>query len=642
MRKTLVLLAFCALVLGTSLAAWSATNNTGNNLTFLIVDVVSNVYHEFAPDGVDVGVDIGADGTYEYWMSEDTAIVIRETSEPRDDVGPTNWKRIIVRLTEFAGETAKIKIVDNSDSGYIAVNSIRLNYADGTMVPNGVPNGFFEDDPPLDGWTVVGGDLTAEQLIVTDTGLNATPYSTKYLTTQVNGLGDKATIESEPFVLTPISSFIYGTFAGPASSRWDKPDAHDSDNGIFVYVDVGTQSQDPDGEYTPGVDIPLTGYTWQNHEGGMATVIINTSGFEGRRAQVVAADVSGTHGVSLDAIRMNWDNSVIRNGGFEEGFEGGILPEGFEGTGVRVPEEHPSGGIPGWTVNRILDLEGSPIEEPEANFTFFGAPADGYARSDRVWVGSGSYSDGFEGPELRGVELRSDVFVIQPIPDPSESVFMSFNSGPNTTRIDNVFNPADGSGEDQFNTIQLRVDMNGNASFDDDEDFTYRQINQGIAWNCAQKDGVDEWHFPDYRFYIAPEHQGKSGQIYIADLLTGGWAWMAADDFYFWDGGTADLAFPNSDFEMGDLTNWNEEILTPNNFDSWLVSTPENVEAGLATDWFMNRPQRSVRLDGEFGIDSADRNTSGGGDSMLGELWSDPFTIPTLQVTPVEDWLLFE
>ncbi len=642
MKRSLFVFGFCGLMLINSFLGWSATNNTGNNPTFLIFDVVSNVYHEFSPDGVDVGVDVGNDGTFEYWISTDTAIVTRESSEPRNNVGPDNWKRIIVRLDEFAGQTAKIRIVDNSESGYIAVNSIRLNNADGTMTPNGVPNGFFEADPPLAGWNIISGNLTADQLIGVDTGLNATHYSTQYLTTQVNGLSDKATIDSDPFELTPISSFIYGVFGGPASSRWDKPEAYDSDNGIFVYVDLGTESQDPNGAYTSGEDIPLIGFMWHNHDAAMETVIINTSGFEGRRAQVVAADASYTHGISLDAIRMNWDNNAILNGGFESGIEGGFLPEELTGS-TPPPEAHPSGSIPGWTVNTIPLLDGSDADDPDATFTFFGNPAGGFSRSERVWIGSGSLWDaGGDFPDLMGVELRSDVFTIEPIPDPSQSIFMSFSSAQNSTRIEDAINPVDGSGEDKKNSIELRVDVNDNGTFDDEEDFTYRQINQGISWNGIQKGGVDEWQFPDYRFYIDTTHQGKNGQIYIADLLTGGWAWMAADDFYFWDGHTADLAFPNSDFEMGNLTHWNEEINTPDNFSSWLVSTPENVDAGLATDWFMNRPQRSVWVDGEFGVDSADRNTSGGGDNMMGILRSEPFPIPTLSGTAIDNWSLLE
>ena len=294
-------------------------------------------------------------------------------------------------------------------------------------------------------------------------------------------------------------------------------------------------------------------------------------------------------------------------------------------------------------MNNVPLLDGSDADDPDATFTFFARPADGYARAERVWVGSGSLADaGGEFPDLKGVELRSDVFTIQPIPDPSQNVFMSFSAAQQTTRIDNAVNPVDGSGEDKKASIELRVDMNENGSFEDDEDFNYRQRNQGIAWNGAQKDGVDEWQFPEYRFYIETEHQGKTGQIYVEDHLTGAWAWMAADDFYFWDGQTASLAFPNADFEMGDLTNWNEEIETPDIFSGWLVSTPENVEAGLATDWFMNHVERCVWLDGEFGVDSADRNTSGGGDNMMGVLWSEPFTIPTLNGSIINDWTLME
>lgn len=642
MRNVSILLGFCALVFGTSLVGWSATSNTGNNPCFLVLHLCSNANTWWEQGVIDIGVDIGADGTYDYWLSQDTSVTGLWTSTKGvsdfDDVGPENWRTIIVILDQYAGETAKVKIVDNSAAYYIALNSIRLNYADGTVVPNGVPNGFFEEDPALSGWTVVDGNLTAAELVATDTGLDATPYGTKYLTTGVNGLSDTATIESDAFELAPIGSFIYGTFGGPASSRWDKPDANDSDNGIFVYVDVGTETEDPDGQYTEGVDVPLTGFYWQDADGAREAVVINTSGLEGRRAQVVAADVSTTHGIGLDAIRMNWDNSIIRNGGFEEGFEGGILPEGFEGTGVRLPGEHPSGGIPAWTINKIPDLSGNPVDDPDATFTFFGGPGGGFSRSGRVWVGSGSYDDGTDAPELSGVELRSDVFVIQPIPDPAESVFLSFNSAQSSSRIDDVYNPADGSGADNFSTIQLQVDMDGNGSFSDDVDFIYRNENQGMSWAREQFGEVDEWHYPEYRFYIASEHQGKTGRIYAAELLPGSWGWMAVDDFYFWDGSSADLAFPNSDFEMGDLTNWVQDPIggaEVMNFGSWLAGTSDMYDAGRADHVILNDVLSWV--DGDFAADSAES-----GDGNVGDMWSEPFSIPTLQVTAVKDWPLFE
>lgn len=613
---------------------WSATNNTANNPTFLSMEVITNNYATLSPETIDIGVDLGADGTYDYWLSGDNSIV---RDGGRAEVGPANWKRILIALDAHAGKMAKIKIVDNSASGFIAINDIRLNHADDGVVANGVLNGTFEDSTLLAGWTVLSGNLTAAQLVQTDTALAATPYGIRYFTTGANGNAGTATVESSAFELTPITSFVYGIFGGPASARFNKPGAQDSDNGLFVYVDVGTETQNPNGQYDAGTDVPLTGFYWQAADNGMEATIINTSGLEGKKAQFVAADVSLTHGISLDAIRMNWDNSIIANGGFEEGFEGGVLPAGWDGS-VRAPSEHPSGGIPHWTVNKIPDLDGNPINDEEATFTYFGGPGDGWSHSERVHVGSGSYFDGSAEPTFAGIELRSDVFTIQAIPAASQSVFLSFNSAQSSTRIDQVIDPVTGEGEDNLATIQLQVDTNNNGSFEDTQDFIYRQQNQGIAWAREQFGEVDEWHYPEYRFYIAPEHQGRQGRLYVQETMTGGWAWMAVDDFYFWNGASANLAFPNSDFEMGNLTNWNEEIITTNDFTSWLSTIPANVPA-RASHKIMNGI--NSWLDGEFAADSA-QDVGGSGDNAKGILWSNAFTIPTLQGTPVEDWSIME
>jgi hypothetical protein len=71
------------------------------------------------------------------------------------------------------------------------------------------------------------------------------------------------------------------------------------------------------------------------------------------------------------------------------------------------------------------------------------------------------------------------------------------------------------------------------------------------------------------------------------------------------------------------------------NFGSWLAGTPDMVDAGRAGHVILNDVLSWV--DGDFAADSAET-----GDGNVGELWSNPFTIPTLQVTAVEDWSLFE
>ncbi|MDP8244886.1 MAG: hypothetical protein P9L94_12440 [Candidatus Hinthialibacter antarcticus] len=615
-----------ALLLAAPQLSNSATNNTGNNPCFLVLQVASNANVFWAQDGIDIGVDVGADGSYEYWLSEDTSVTGLWTTTKGvsdfDAESPSadNWRTIIINLEQYAGEEARIQIRDNNTQDYIAINAIRLNNADGVTIPNGVPNGFFED-ASLAGWSVASGDMTAADLITENAG--AAPYGSGYLSTSNAGT---VVLESDVFALEPVNSFIYGTYAGPVSSRWDIEGLNGSDNGAYVYVDVGTDSADPDGEFTAGTDVPLYGYFWQNADGAHEVFVINTSGLEGRRAQFVAVDNSESHAISLDAIRMNYDHSVIVNGGFEDGFEGGVVPEGFDGTSVRPLTTHPSGGLPGWTINNFGD-------DPEAVFTYFAGPGGDFSRSDFVWVGSGNFVDGANDQGLQfGIELRSDVFVIQPVPAADSSVFLSFNSAQVSNRIDSAPDPADPDDMGVFSTIQMQVDVDSNGAFEDADDFVYRNQNQGMSWNREQRGELDEWHFPEYRMYIDEAHQGLTARLYIADLQTGGWGWMGVDDFYFWDGDSADLAFPNSDFEEGTLNNWVEdsEIM---NFDSWLSATPDNV-GGDALHNVLNDVISWV--DGNYAVDS---NQSG--DGNVGELTSEPFTIPSLQTSPVPNWSVY-
>ena len=630
MRRSISWVACGALVLGMSVSVWAATSNTGNNPCFLVLQVCSNAHIDWDSNVIDIGVDVGADGSVDHWLSGDTSVTgLWSTTKGIDGFNTNNvvadqWRTIILNLDRYAGQQAKITIVDNSDSHYVAINAIRLNYADGTMVANGVPNGLFEDSPALSGWTVTAGNLTASDLIVDDNGV--LPYTSKYLATTTSGT---ATIESDAFTLTPVSSFIYGTFSGEASSRFDNPGFRGSDNGNYVYVDLGTASADPDGQFTDGQDIPLTGYYWQDADGAMEVAVINTSGYEGRRAQFVAVDSSGVSFVGMDAIRMNWDNSVIRNGGFEEGFEAGY-PEGFEGTSARTLGTHPTGSLPGWTLATGLDGN----DDPDANFAFFGSPGD-FARSGRAYVGSRKFVDPADGSSvdddgLAGAELRSAIFTIQPIPSAGSSVFLSFNSAQVSSRAAAVDSE---TGIAEFSGIHLQIDVDNDGTFDGSGDFVYENENSGMSWNREQRGEVDEWHYPEYRFYIDPAHQGKQGRILVAELLPGSWGWMAVDDFYFWDGTSADLAFPNSDFEMGNLTGWSEDaVFEMQNFGTWLSDIPENT-GGDAGHNVLNDVLSWV--DGNY---AADSNESG--DGNLGDLVSDPFPIP-VGATLVQEWSIF-
>ena len=629
------IMVFCLLL---SLPSWSDTNNTGNNPTFLVVQIISNGWQlhadQDAPDStIDIGVDVGADGTYEYWMSEDPSIV-RESRTDQDEIFVDNlttqsgWMNVIIALEPYAGETVKLRIVDKTPDAYIAINSIRHNNADGVVVANNVPNGWFEETPALNGWTVVEGSVTADQLITLDEGFNLSSNSTQFFNTQIDGNATIAVIESEPFVLSQISSFVYGTFAGPVSAFFDKPGAWLTDNGLMVYVDVGTETADPDGEYTEGVDVPLKGVLFDDSDEDRITLqanILNTSGLEGRRAQVVAVDNDLNDGIGLDCIRMNYDPSIIRNGNFEEGFEDDF-PPGFidDPNNARIAikplTDHPSGGLPGWT--QIKDSGSS-----DGDWTFFAWPGANFSREGRVWVASGStpgQSNNDRGVrENTGIELRSDVFVIQPIPDPASSVFTSFEIGQTAYKV---------QPDALFKDIQLQVDVSGNGEFVDEGDFAYKVRAQGGGWNREQyaNGGIDEWNYPPYRFYLEPEHQGLTARFHIEDRITSQWAWLGVDDFYFWDGQTAALAFENADFEMGDMTNWVEE-LEGGSFDTWLSGNEVAQEMGLHNS--LN--DHISYIDGDFSADSANS-----GDGPTGALQSIPFTIPVVTGTHILNWEL--
>lgn len=627
--------AICAVTTGLTMAA---TNNTGNNPTFLVVQMISNGWQFHADQsgpatGIDIGVDVGADGTFEYWMSEDPSIV-REGITNQEEIFVDNltsqagWMNVLINLEEYAGETVKLRIVDNTADAYIAVNSIRLNNADGDVVQNGVPNGWFDDSTNLAGWTVVSGDATADQLITTDTEFNLTSNTDKFFNTQVNGNTTTAVIESDSFVINPVSSFVYGTFAGPVSSAFDKSGAWLTENGLMVFVDVGTETTDPDGVYTEGVDVPLKGILFDDSDEDRITLqasILNTSGLEGRRAKLVAVDNDGFDGIGLDSIRMNYDTSIIRNGNFEEGFED-AYPAGFiSNTGdakipVKALSSHPTGSLPGWTEVKQSGAVGE--------WTFFGWPGANFSREGRVWVSSGS-TDGDANNdrgvrENTGIELHSDVFVIQPIPDPATSVFTSFEIGQTPYKAQ-----PDGLVKD----VQMQVDIDGNGSFTDAADYTYKVRAQGGGWNREQyaNGGIDEWEYPAYRFYIQPDHQGKQARYYVIDELTSQWAWIGVDDFYFWDGQTADLAFPNSDFEMGDMTNWEEELV--GGMDTWLSGD----EVAQAQGLHNSLNDHISYVDGHYSADSANS-----GDGPTGFLQSLPFTIPTAAGgTDVTVWELY-
>ena len=77
-----------------------------------------------------------------------------------------------------------------------------------------------------------GGPFLAEQVCAGETSVTAN--NNQFVNTQVNGNTSTAVIESDAFELTPITSFVYGTFAGPVSAYFDKPGAWLTKNGLMI------------------------------------------------------------------------------------------------------------------------------------------------------------------------------------------------------------------------------------------------------------------------------------------------------------------------------------------------------------------------------------------------------------------------
>ncbi len=617
-----------------SISTMAATNNTGNAPTFISMLISTNALADppvMSPDTVDVGLDINADGTIDHWLSGERTEWLRRDSYT--NVNWNSWRRYLLRLDEHAGKTAKIRIVDNSDKYYIAVKALRVNNADGIVVENTIKNGLFEDSTPLAFWTLLSGSITnkSDLLGVDDDGSKVF-FGSQYLTTNVNGLGDTAVVESEPFELVEPTSFVYGMLAGGPSERWNRTDyattpnpqgvVYPPDNLSYVYIDVGTVNDPPNGQYDEGTDIPVLGFSpisrgGSPSDGNMHPVFLNTTGLENRLAQVVAVDDSEAWYVQMDGWRMNWDPYHITNGGFED------VPDELKTASTNPIDytEHPSGGIPGWTVTKRPLPDGTPADE-DASVWFYGPMNENWA--DQVYIGTIDLPTA--GPILRGVEIRSDVFRIEAIPDPIQSVFLQYSGTQGTNRF---------RGPDKYASVELQVDINGDGVFDGDEDYIYREMSQGMGWNLNTSN-LDLWQYPDYRHYILPEHYGKKARIYIIDLLTSGYAWLAVDDFFFWNGSEIIKPFPNADFEMGgnpdgSIPDWEDYIF--GGFNEWLAATNEVVNRSDSPTNNRIHGGRYTYVDGDFAADS-------GGDGGTGELISVSFTIPSL-VSPINSWMLY-
>lgn len=609
-----------------ALSANAATNNSGNAPAFITIDICSNGIGDgdgnfdaprMEPEVFDIGLDFGADGSVDRWLSNESATYMGRGNS--DVIQPGSWIRLyFFQLDEFTGQNVQVHLVDRSQDYYMAINSIRVSGADGKVISNPLKNGFFEDG--LTGWNVVESSIqNHDTLIHKDNDATFVNYSGSFLSTMSNpdsgDFSETAVLVSGPFQLAPVTSFIYGMVSGGGSEFVNLPGALGSDNKSGVYIDLGSETEDPNGQYDEGVDIPLVGF-WGGAAGGgrndFASVFFNTSGKEGLRAQVVGFDDSLEYHIALDAFRMNWDweESIIVNGGFDQGIP---TPESdpsafdwFDEVGdFLMPSDHPSGSVPGWQI--------------KGDTFFFDANARKDHMSGRTFLGTGGF-DLFN----TGAEIRSDVFVIQNIPDAATNVFVQFASAQGTDRI-----RYSSEGAVAFARVELIVDVDGNGEFGDAADFRYLQRNQGMAPNQSNS-GRDLWHHPEYRWYIKEEHQGMSAIFRAEDNFgpfKASWGWMCIDDLFVWNGQSAELAFPNSDFEQGTLDNWNAQISGGTGFESWLSGSKKSIEAGLVTHSVMNN--RVVEIDGDFAADTAARET-GGGDSGLGVLSSIPFSLPSL------------
>ena len=611
----------------------AATNNHGKAPALITIDLCSNGIGDssgsfgvprLTPEVFDIGIDVGADGTIDRWLSKEPATWLGGGNS--DIIRYQGWVRLsFFQLSEYVGQPMRIRIVDKSPNYYLAINSIVVNGADGVVVTNVLKNGSFESQTPLEGWKVLESSVSpSSKLVVADAAGELITYGKQFLSTRTDPASsdssETAVIESETFVLPGITSFIVGNVSGGASEFVNNAASNGSDNASGVYLDLGTATQDPNGRFDPETDIALRGF-WPGlgtaPANDFGTVLINTSGLEGRRAQIVGFDDSAVFHVALDAFRMNWDweESIIKNGGFDAGVP---TPQShpdalawFAENGTELtPDRHPSGKIPNWTV--IKKAGGT------ADAFFFDASARRDHMTGRTYVGTGGGDR-----SAVGVEIRSDVFTLAAIPDPATSPFVQFASAQGTDRI----RYTDDGTDIAFGRVELIVDSNGNGTFGEEGDFRYVQRNQSMALNQSNS-GRDLWHYPEYRFYIRPEHRGKQAVFRAEDrfgAFKASWGWFCIDDLFVWDGTAASLAFPNSDFETGTLDNWTAEIDGGSGFNSWLSGTRQALDAGLVTHATMNN--RSVSIDGQFAVDTAARET-GGGDGGVGRISSKAFALP--------------
>ncbi|XOV71215.1 MAG: hypothetical protein ACFHW5_21290 [Verrucomicrobiota bacterium] len=260
-----------------ALSANAATNNSGNAPAFITIDICSNGIGDgdgnfdaprMEPEVFDIGLDFGADGSVDRWLSNESATYMGRGNS--DVIQPGSWIRLyFFQLDEFTGQNVQVHLVDRSQDYYMAINSIRVSGADGKVISNPLKNGFFEDG--LTGWNVVESSIqNHDTLIHKDTDATFVNYSGSFLSTMSNpdsgDFSETAVLVSEPFQLAPVTSFIYGMVSGGGSEFVNLPGALGSDNKSGVYIDLGSETEDPNGQYDEGVDIPLVGFWGEPQE----------------------------------------------------------------------------------------------------------------------------------------------------------------------------------------------------------------------------------------------------------------------------------------------------------------------------------------------------------------------------------------
>lgn len=120
------------------------------------------------------------------------------------------------------------------------------------------------------------------------------------------------------------------------------------------------------------------------------------------------------------------------------------------------------------------------------------------------------------------------------------------------------------------------------------------------------------------------EHAGQKAMIYIIDRSSVAWGCVNADDFRYYDHPPNLLLFPNSDFELGDLTNWTAEgdafAHQPTKEDNPAARSDGSMRSKHQGEYWVGTYEKYQGKDGETPGESQ-------GDEPKGVLRSIPFTL---------------